>query len=480
MPPSPVSTSPDRERRDGERACFSRLEKGGIGAAGLTMLLALAHSVVVEGDTTWVLVGADEILRCLAGERPRPCRGVGQWPLLQFLPALPLAAAGVALAEIGKLLAYLSIASFVGLLVVTWRCVGERSRVTASLGIVVLVSGELVYYANRSFGEMTAAFLGVCLVAACLRGRRPGQVGLWAFLCSLTKESSFPFLALLGGLCLIARDSRESPRVLLRRERASLAGLASGLGLGLAATLGMNLFRFGVPHNVEYLGNLAWTGPLSTQLQHLAALWIAPNVGFVFFWPLFVLVLATVAVLLWRDRAPRRAWLPLAGTLVVLALLSLFLARWWAPYGWWAWGSRLILPWVPPVLLLLLWSHAERLEQSVASVLRRRTRHLAALAAAGVVGLGLPHLTSAFRSEEFIVDTFMVPGVCSGADHPSTRSRFFECLRDEAWINPSPLLFGYEASLDPRLIPPLAAYAILVASVCVHIWRAVRRLGPDG
>jgi hypothetical protein len=159
-------------------------------------------------------------------------------------------------------------------------------------------------------------------------------------------------------------------------------------------------------------------------------------------------------------------------------LLSVFLARWWASYGWWAWGSRLMMPWVPSLLLLLTWSHARRLERGLARLLRSWAPLAAALATAGVVSLGLPHLTSAFRTEEIITTTFIVPGVCPLPDGPSSSIRYFECVREAAWLNPSPLLLAYELSLDQRLLVPLAAYSILMASACAHLWRTARSASP--
>lgn len=467
----------DPDRRRGTQTSGSCRSKAILWVAGLAMVAALVPSVVIEGDTTWLLAGTREILACLDRGQWSHCEGAHQWPLLQYLPALPLASLGVPLATIGDLLAYINIASFAGLLWVTWWCVTQRSAATAMLALIVLGSGELLYYANRTFGEMLAAFLGVCLVAACLRGHAPVWVALWAFLGSSSKESSFPFLALLGCASLLVRDPGTSVRVRFRAERARVAGLAAGLCLGAAAGAALNLFRFGVPYNVKYVHFATWSGPLSVQLEHLAALWVAPNVGFVFFWPLFVVVLAAVPICLLRERAPRRDWLPLGGPLLLLALLSGFLARWWASYGWWAWGSRLMMPWVPPVLLLLLWSHAGLLERGLARLLRGWAPGVAVLATAGVVTLGLPHLTSAFRTEQVITDTFIVPGVCPLPDTPASSVRHFDCVREAAWLNPSPLLLAYELSLDGRLLVPLLAYSILISAACLRLWRTTQSIG---
>jgi hypothetical protein len=50
------------------------------------------------------------------------------------------------------------------------------------------------------------------------------------------------------------------------------------------------------------------------------------------------------------------------GSLVALLLLTIGLSGWWAPFGWICWGPRLMLPWIPAVLLILMRSYPGEVE----------------------------------------------------------------------------------------------------------------------
>ena len=67
-------------------------------------------------------------------------------------------------------------------------------------------------------------------------------------------------------------------------------------------------------------------------------------------WASFAAVLASVLVGSWRLRLAKGP----IGIVLVLAALTFGLSGWWAPFGWIAWGPRLLLPWIPACLLILL------------------------------------------------------------------------------------------------------------------------------
>jgi hypothetical protein len=86
---------------------------------------------------------------------------------------------------------------------------------------------------------------------------------------------------------------------------------------------------------------------------------IAPNVGIVWFWPGAAISLVFLGVFALRpasvghdDRslvlARRGALLVSAGFVVGVLALS----AWWAPFGWYAWGPRLLLPYCAPVVVV--------------------------------------------------------------------------------------------------------------------------------
>ncbi len=93
------------------------------------------------------------------------------------------------------------------------------------------------------------------------------------------------------------------------------------------------------------------------RLALSVALWLAPNGGVGWFWPLaaaVVIGLVVIAGTAARGGAERRRRsLPAVGLVVALLLTTGTLASWFAPFGWVAWGPRLMVPVLPAVLGLL-------------------------------------------------------------------------------------------------------------------------------
>lgn len=444
---------------------------GWLGAvAGVLLVGALVKYRFIEGDTHVMLDTLDGVLRCVSEGRWVRCDEAGKWPIFQYAPSVLLRGLGMSRERVGDVLACVSIAAFVGLLAITWRTLASRSRPVAIVALLVLGSGLFLHYANRSFGEMVAAFFAVALAASWLRRRGVGLVALLAFLTSLTKETAFPFIALLGVTCVLAqRTPGQSWGSLLREERGRLVGTALAVALGVAVSAGFNFFRFGVPYNAAYLEEAAMAPPVSFQLEFFAALWLAPNAGLLFFWPLLVLTLVALPVAVWRRR--RRSgtavdWLPLGVLAVMLVLLTAFLARWWAPFGWWAWGSRLILPWMPAVLLMALFIYAEDAEALVRPLMASRGRIVALAVVVSL--LVLPHVSSIFLSNDVIRTAFASRGVCLTPDTPARYAEFFPCLRETAWVHPSPLLHGYQ--LVPHRHVRLRALLVVLLVACAGAW----------
>ncbi len=440
------------------------------GVAGVLMVGALVKYRFIEGDTHVMLDTLDGVLRCVSEGRWVRCEEAGKWPAFQYALAVLLRGLGMSRLGVGDVLSCLSIVAFVALLAITWRTLASRSRPVAIFALLVLGSGLLLHYANRSFGEMVASFFSLALVAAWLRRRGLWLLALLAFLTSLTKETAFPFIGLLGVTCILAqRTPGLSWRSLLREERGRLVGTALGVVVGVAVSAAVNFFRFGMPYNVAYVEESTMAPPVSFQLDFFAALWVAPNAGLLFFWPLLVLTLLALPVAVWRRgrRSGTAAhWLPLGVLAVTLVLLTAFLARWWAPFGWWAWGSRLILPWMPAVLLVALYIYAEEARELVRPLAASRARIVAL--AVGVSLLVLPHVASIFLSNEVISTAFASRGVCLTPDTPERYAAFFPCISATAWVHPSPLLHGYR--LVPHRHVRLRALLVVLLVACACAW----------
>ena len=179
---------------------------------------------------------------------------------------------------------------------------------------------------------MLATGLVTLVVATALVPTRPGLVGLAAFGAGLTKETGYAFVAALGLLALLLARRRTGRPV----RRHVLAG-GAGLALAIAVGAGLNVIRYGTPRNAYYLDPGLLTTDVEKVLELVAGLFVAPNGGILFFWPLAtILVALLIAVPVVRALRGAASWSeawPSAALLVIVGGLALGLATWWAPFG---------------------------------------------------------------------------------------------------------------------------------------------------
>lgn len=247
----------------------------------------------------------------------------------------------------------------------------------------VVLCGPMVAYGESTFNEVPAAFLTALFVyALTAKKRRMVWVGLLFVVAGLTKEIAVPILAVfwVGVLGFGWR---------------SLVGLGVASLVAMSGHWGFNWFRYGTIFNAHYLGTHHVVPYLSWRLEQVVGLLVAPNGGVFVFWPAMLVGVGVVVRALtagaggtgknqnpkseggskvqtgkiqnesqsegtatdvksgtqnWRMSARRSAWVVLAAFAVVVAGLS----AWAAPFGWWCWGPRLVMPYVPAMLLVLL------------------------------------------------------------------------------------------------------------------------------
>jgi hypothetical protein len=383
-----------------------------------------------EGDTAAVVQGARAARSCIADGHFLGCSGVFEFPLFQYLPAAALGAVGVSDAGILRVLAALSTVSFAAILLLAWRIVSRRADAgSAALVVAVLVAGPLLWYARSSFGEMLAAFLILLFVEAVLSRRSTAAVAGTFWLAGITKETALPFLLVLGAVALFGfgRETR------LSVVRAQLTGAAVGTALVIVTTFGFNLFRFDSIRNKTNLQDLFRVPGLGRRSELAAGIWAAPNGGIIPFWPLAVLLGA--AALLWglrRGVAAGTARWPAAALVVVAAILTAGFASWYSPFGWNAWGPRLMLPWLP-VLLVLATVLYPRPARALAEWIGATTARTA-LTGVIVALAALPHL-AALRSPDPLNRLFAPDRTCPVPliVQQVPRDYFYHCINHLAW-----------------------------------------------
>jgi hypothetical protein len=404
-----------------------------LGLAGI--VVAWLAQPVVGGDTAPLMAGTEALGHCLAALDLVSCKQttpIGPFPALQYAPDL-VADAGAELSQDSRIrvLAVLSGMGVAAAVAAAWIVLRRLGCPEWRWGfLLVAVSGPVLAYGSSTWGEMLAAGLLTLFVAAALLPAHPVLVGIAAFGASLTKETGYPFVIGLGLVSLLLARKRTEKAI----RRHLLFG-AVGVVLAFSASSAFNLLRFGTPKNAYYLDPALQTSSVERFFELVAGLFVAPNGGILFFWPIACLVVGLLVAIpalraLRRVTSWREAW-PSLALIAIMAGIVGGLAAWWAPFGWWAWGPRLGLPWVLPILLLALAAFGSTLTPFVARLLASRAGLIAVASLAVLVAL--PHVGFLWHPE-VVGDFFFFhqTSVCPGGGPPPTPA-YYACLREEMW-----------------------------------------------
>jgi hypothetical protein len=435
-----------------------------LAAVGAFLLWCLLHPRY-EGDTIAVVHGADAARACLADGPLTNCPGVSYFPLFQYLPAAALGALGAGDTTILRVLAAISTLCCAAIILLAWRIVRRWAGAAAAAVVVIaLAAGPLIWYARSSFGELLAAFLMLLFAEAVLSRRGAFAIAATLWLATITKETAVPFLLVLGLLVLFARG-----RVRMRAVRPELAGLLAGALLGFATNCLFNVFRYDSVWNEYNVQSIFRVPGYGRRAQIAVAIWTAPNGGLLEFWPLAVLLGALgLAWALARGRAAGVPRWPALVLLAVLAWLTAGFASWYSPFGWYAWGPRLELVWIPLLLVLatVLYPQAAR---SVAAWVG--TSGARRLAAGLVVALAaLPHV-GALQPPDPLPRLFATDAACPTVPvvQTSPPDYYYSCFHHIAW-GKSPVLIdavkhlGGAAGVTFVLLLALSALAALLGA----------------
>jgi hypothetical protein len=386
----------------------------------LIVLARLAAFVIAEpiyeSDTHLLVTKLIETVRGCLKNLHTECTHAGPLPLFQYVPAFVLKGLGWSDASILHFFAYASFLAFIAsVVIVYWALVKKGApQHVGVLGVLLMMSGALLWYSHSTFAEMCAAFLTLAFTAGCLL-RFPGwMTAVLLILAGSTKEMALPFLLLLGLTCLLPDIIRSFAKVKSHIFHLAWGALASAFVSAL-----FNYFRFRTFYNRDYLTDILIVPSWRIQVDFFLGIWLSPNGGLAFFWPsFFCLYLALVGFILFkglrkerdaesakeRDEESAADWrerlifyLPIAVVTLSLFLLTLGFSRWFAPFGWVAWGPRLLLPWIPAMLLVLLYFYSAQLTSILTALLKSRSRFV--LTCAAFVLTAVPQFAVLFRPQ---------------------------------------------------------------------------------
>jgi hypothetical protein len=380
-----------------------RLHRAAVAAA----LGSFAFLVVVwldrpfnGGDTGFVLDGTNAFLNCMSAHDYNACgftgklnywglmSPIGDWPLLQHIPdAITIGLGGNGHPVRYRVLGTLSVVAVVVTVLLGWLVLRRAGQARWFWGfLLVILSGPVLVYGQQAAGETLAMGLLFCLVAATLLQAPPVVVGLAAVGACVTKETSYPFVAALGVLGLWLAQKRTGRPIL----RHAIFG-AIGIAVAFTATSLFNLVRFGSVWNTNYLDDKLHTPGVARTFDYVLAVFFSPSGGLYTSWPAASL-LVSAACLVGLVRGPYRSPYTRPALVVICCVVALAIgfASWWTPFGWSGYGPRFELPWVPPLVLIVLVAYGDDL-----AVLTRRLLARAwgvALVFAVALACALPHI----------------------------------------------------------------------------------------
>jgi hypothetical protein len=313
------------------------------------------------------------------------------------------------------------------ILVPTVIMIRRRGIGVGALVAVLLIPTPLLYYAGTPWGEPVAVLLNLSVVL-CFVFRLPAA---WVFFAAaaagIAKEVSFPTIVLVGGACALAVYGRDRKKLWW-----ILAALVGGAIFGQALDSLLNLARYGTLTNVDYSMFPAVPG-VGLRLQLAVAVWLAPGGGVLPYWPTYLLVIALLVVAAWRGWRVGR-WLAMAPAALLLMALTIdtgILASWYAPFGWIAWGPRLMIPWLPAIAIAAL-VVAPGTAAAFAHALFSRPLTALVVAAAAVYGVTL---NVAARTTEAWTNFFSTPTpACPTQAGIGQPHYYYSCLTNAMWM----------------------------------------------
>jgi hypothetical protein len=397
--------------------------------AAAVVLFALRSVVNTTGDTAAVVSGTHAALTCIGDGTLTGCGNqVTPYPLLQYLPSALFIGLGLSDEDVVHGLGYLNAVAFVGMLLIAWLTLRRLGRPAVGAALLVaLLASPLPWYTWSTFGESLGGLCCLAFVAAALLRAPAPVLAITLVLAAISKETALPFLVLMGIGALLWSPVTGRP---LARGHWIAFGLGAVVGLGLVG--GFNLFRFDQLTNAIYADPATRTPTVGLKARYVLSLWLAPNAGLVIFWPVAgAALLAMVGVALARMRVWREN-VRVVGVgailLVLCAAMSYGYASWYAPFGWIAWGPRLMLLLVPAVLLFGAGTLAPELERLLraASVAKAVVAVLAITTA--IAEIGVMFRPSAMANL-FTLDSECPAYVTVGAQPDA----YYHCIIHWAW-----------------------------------------------
>lgn len=311
--------------------------------AGVLGAVLVTRLPIAAGDTIPLAQSSRALIACARAAVWSNCPGAGQFGLQQHLAAMFFAWKGFDDQTNLTALTVLNLAAFGALLTMLTRST-SLSASARRLAVVALLLGPTLAYSVVSFGESLNVAVAGALVLVLAERQRPSLIATLAAFACTAGETSFISVLLIGLAVLVGEGAeRASDRRWWSVDRGRTLGLVLGCVIGMCLDAMFNFWRYGGVGNAVYDSAIFRTPGVWLKVKSSAALWISPGGGAFVYWFLGALVVIALPLLALLSRDSRRM---AAGLLVLLGAAgeTALLSAWWTPFGWYAWGPRLLLP----------------------------------------------------------------------------------------------------------------------------------------
>jgi hypothetical protein len=298
---------------------------------------------------------------------------------------------------------------------------------------------------------------------------------VWIFLAMLaaasTKEIAPVTLGLLAGALFIGFVGEGNWRSVVRPALAT----ASALAIGVVMNSLFNWFRYGVFHNAVYIDQVP-SPPLDGGyvVRIATALWFSPAGGLAAFWPLMILLLLMTGAAVWGAVRRHALHQLLATGLVALVIIfnTGLLVRFVAPFGWVAWGPRLMLIWALPALVVVIIANRRMALGWVRRFQRDAIVWYPLMGACVVVGV-VANVSARYYIKWM---EFFDPPV-----YWTDSELYFATISAKAWDLQGPLMIVLRDAPRPVLVGSAVFGLVLVALLfAAVIWDRRRLVGASG
>jgi hypothetical protein len=394
--------------------------------ASIILMISLRQLPIISGDSIAVLSNAQALGDCLNESIWSNCPNTNQFGATQTLPAILLLRKGFdsnSLLILFSLLNYVSLILFLIYILYRFR----NDILVRNIFILVFFYSSIIAYSAYTFAE-GFQFVVFALLPIMIYGNQRYLSFLFALVASATRETAT--IIILPIILAMFIHSRNSTLNYDKHKSTSVYFAIFGILVGNGIQYSLNFWKFGTWKNLSQLDPSYITPSLNVFFSNIFGLIFSPNGGIFFFSFFFVLLLLILISKSHKfDNIAERyiLFLHLLSVLIAIAGLSM----WFAPFGWVAWGPRLMIPYVGIIASSLILIFKRQLLSYFVIILSKRFSKL--LLSICVSMSVLPSIGFLINPDllnfVFLPDSFCpeIPIIQNSADY------YFRCLIHLTW-----------------------------------------------